>query len=110
VRVDGRADLVFISGGENVDPLHVERALAAEPEIAAARVLGQPDPTWGHRTVALLVPRGDARPTAEALAARLADRLRPAERPRRVWWVDALPTTALGKPSRALPPDLEESP
>lgn len=110
VRVDGRADLVFISGGENVDPLHVERVLSTDPDVAAARVLGQPDPTWGHRTVALLVARGEARPDAEALAARLADRLRPAERPRRVWWVDALPTTALGKPSRALPPDLEDSP
>jgi O-succinylbenzoic acid--CoA ligase len=110
IRVDGRADLVFISGGENVDPLHVERVLSADPDVAAARVLGQPDPTWGHCTVALLVARGEARPDAEALAARLADRLRPAERPRRVWWVDTLPTTALGKPSRALPPDLEDSP
>ncbi|PKN53972.1 MAG: o-succinylbenzoate synthase [Deltaproteobacteria bacterium HGW-Deltaproteobacteria-14] len=102
VRVHGRVDDVFVSGGENVDPAEVEAALEAHPAVALALVAGVPDPRWGARPVAALVARdGAARPTDDAVRAWLGERLSDFKRPDRFLWLDDLPRTALGKPSRA---------
>jgi O-succinylbenzoic acid--CoA ligase len=64
-------------------------------------VAGRPDPEWGDRVVAWILPDGDA-PSLE----QVRDAVR-AELPS--WWapkelvvVDALPRTALGKVRRSL--------
>jgi O-succinylbenzoic acid--CoA ligase len=93
-----RADLI-ISGGENVDPVEVERALEGCPGVAAAGVFGIADDTWGQTVAAALVV--DAPPPADAtLVAHLVARLAPYKRPRRVCFVQALPQTAAGKLDR----------
>jgi fatty-acyl-CoA synthase len=46
---------IFISGGENVAPAEVERALALHPAIAEVAVVGVPDEVWGERGVAFVV-------------------------------------------------------
>ena len=102
VHVSGRADDVFVSGGENVDPAEVEAALEAHPAVALALVTGVPDPRWGARPVAALVLRaGAARPTDDAVRAWLGAHLSGFKRPDRFLWLEELPRTALGKPSRA---------
>lgn len=52
--VTGRADEMFISGGENIQPLQIERALAAIDGIDSAVVVPVPDPTYGQRPFAFL--------------------------------------------------------
>lgn len=44
----GRKKEMYISGGENVYPVQVEKVLQQHPAIALAAVIGRPDPKWGE--------------------------------------------------------------
>lgn len=52
--IEGRADRVIISGGENLDPHRIERAICDVEGIHSARVIGVPDPRYGERPVAFI--------------------------------------------------------
>jgi O-succinylbenzoic acid--CoA ligase len=54
LQVIGRKDWMFISGGENIQPEEVEKALCRLPEIAEARVVPIPHPEFGLRPVAFV--------------------------------------------------------
>lgn len=56
VTVLGRIDDVIVTGGEKVVATLVAARLEAHPAVAEAEVLGIPDPEWGQRTVAVVVP------------------------------------------------------
>jgi len=57
--VRGRADAMFISGGENVHPSELERVIGGHPEIEEVVIVGIPDARWGARPAAFLRPRLD---------------------------------------------------
>jgi O-succinylbenzoic acid--CoA ligase len=50
----GRADNMFVSGGENVYPEEIEQALADHEQIRNAVVVPVPDAEFGHRSVAFV--------------------------------------------------------
>ncbi|MDE0447872.1 MAG: AMP-binding protein [Spirochaetaceae bacterium] len=52
--VTGRRDARFISGGENIQPEEVERALLEHPAVLAAVCVAVPDPEFGSRPAAFL--------------------------------------------------------
>ena len=58
--VVGRDDEMIVSGGENVYPIEVEKALVAHPEVAEAAVLGVDDEQYGQRLAAFVVLEADA--------------------------------------------------
>ncbi|MBX5457398.1 MAG: hypothetical protein IRZ31_10900 [Thermogemmatispora sp.] len=64
---------MFISGGENVYPVEVERVLLLHPGIAEAAVIAQPDERWGEVGVAVVVPRLPGALSAEEVLAFCAD-------------------------------------
>lgn len=97
IEIHGRADEIFISGGENVDPASIELTLASHPDVARALVVALPDREWGQRPHALVVPRGGARPD---LISFCENQLPPAAVPETIHWVDTLPLGTTGKPSR----------
>ena len=96
----GRAGDLIISGGMNVYPPEVERALSEHPAVAAAAVLGIPDERWGERALAIIAPRAPLSDEA-ALAAELRThcraRLAPYKCPKEIRFVAALPRNAMGK-------------
>lgn len=96
----GRARDLIISGGENVSPARVEDALCRCPGVASALVFADPDPTWGEVVCAALVAAGEPRPPIAEVEAHAARTLAAHERPRRCFWVEALPTTPSGKLDR----------
>lgn len=96
----GRADDMIISGGVNVPPLAVERALAALPAIAEAVVVGVPDSEWGQRVVAFVVPRRDTALSVDLVRDRLAEQLPKAYVPKEFIVLAELPTLPSGKPDR----------
>jgi o-succinylbenzoate---CoA ligase len=96
----GRLDDVVISGGVNVAPAAVEAVLREHAGIADAVVVGRPDPEWGQRVVAAVVPSGDRAPDLADLRRWVADRLGAAAAPRQLHVLAAVPTLHTGKPDR----------
>lgn len=97
LRVAGRVDAVIVTGGENVDPVRVEVELLAHPGVDDVVVVGIPDEKWGEIVAAAYV--GSA--TEDELVSDLGERLPGHMIPSRWSSVDAIPTTALGKPDRS---------
>jgi fatty-acyl-CoA synthase len=95
--VAGRAVELFISGGENVYPAEVERALALHPQVAEVAVVGVPDPRWGEVGLAAVVPRAGAALAPEALVAWARARLAAYKVPRHVEVVAELARGLTGK-------------
>ena len=97
LHIVGRLDAMFISGGRNIHPETIERALAAVPEVRGACVVGVPHEKWGMRPVAFVdLARAPARP----LRALLCESLEPFLVPDAIL---AMPSdeAARMKPSRA---------
>lgn len=104
----GRADDVIITGGRKVLPQDVERALVTSPLLATLLeevvVVGVPDEQWGHRIVALAVPKPDAR--SADMHTRMVRALHQAGLPahavpKATHVIDELPLLGIGKIDRA---------
>ncbi len=93
-----RTDLI-ITGGENVYPEEVERALLTHPAVSEACVVGLPDPEWGQRVAAAVVLQAPCTP--EDLLAHLRPQLAGYKLPRQITPVQSLPRTTSGKVMRA---------
>jgi o-succinylbenzoate---CoA ligase len=103
LRIVDRVGDVVNTGGVKVSPTEVERVLAGHPGVADVCVAARPDPDWGQRVVAFIVPAAPADPPVLAdLRAFAREHLSPAKLPREVVLVDAIPRTAGGKPLRRL--------
>lgn len=87
-----RIDNVVISGGENIYPLEVERALRGHPDVADCAVSGEPDDDLGERVVAYVVPADDSLTAADLESYWLNEQTAVADykRPRSVTFVDEL--------------------
>jgi O-succinylbenzoic acid--CoA ligase len=97
LHVLGRDTDLIVSGGENVYPAEVERAIQRHPSVSQCCVFGVPDATWGSLVCALLV--GPQR-VSPALVQHFVEQLMPHQRPRRVAFVSQLPQTPMGKLDR----------
>ena len=94
----GRSDDMIVSGGENIHPREVEEILYRCPGIQEAAVIGLPDPKWGSVVTAFVVrndPQLDAK-SVDTYCKNSAD-LASYKRPRRILFVNELPTNPSGK-------------
>jgi o-succinylbenzoate---CoA ligase len=101
LRLLGRADDIIVTGGENVAPALVEDALATLPGVTSTVVVGVPDPQWGERVVALVVPRPGQTVRLADIRSALAGRLPRSALPQQVVLVGSLPVLGSGKPDRS---------
>jgi o-succinylbenzoate---CoA ligase len=96
--VRGRADDVINTGGALVVPGEVAAVLRTCPGVRDVAVVGQPDPEWGERVVAVVAPADPADPpTLELLRLHVKERLPRYAAPSRVVMVDAVPMLPSGK-------------
>mgnify|MGYP003342689051 FL=1 len=95
--LDGRRDDLIITGGVNVYPLEIERALLRVPGVVDVSVFGTPDERWGDRVCAAIVGRVDDA-TLDTWA---REHLAPHKRPKQYVHVDAIPTNTMGKVRRS---------
>jgi acyl-CoA synthetase (AMP-forming)/AMP-acid ligase II len=95
--VVGRDDEMIVSGGENVYPIEVEKALAAHPDVAEAAVLGVDDEQYGQRLAAFVVLETGAPATPDALKQHVRDNLANYKVPREITVLDELPRGSTGK-------------
>jgi fatty-acyl-CoA synthase len=100
-RVVDRIKDIYISGGENVAPAEVEYALGLHPLIEATAVVGVPDPVWGERGVAFVVPAPGAMLSADEVLAHARRNLAAYKVPVHVEFVDALPRSTIEKLARS---------
>ena len=95
--IDGRADDMIVSGGENVFPDEVEHLLLAHDAIADAAVVGVPDAEFGARLKAFVVRRSDVTLSVDDVKAYVRADLARHKVPRDVEFVTELPRNATGK-------------
>ncbi len=113
-RILGRTNIdILKTGGHKVSALEVEEALRNHPAIAECAVVGVPDPEWGERVAAAVVPKSvlnnirkdvlnDAPNGGNALdlpslRSWARELLAPHKLPSRLLVLDALPRNAMGK-------------
>jgi fatty-acyl-CoA synthase len=94
--VDRLKDMI-ISGGENVYPAEVERALADMPGLADVAIIGTPDRTWGETVVAVVSLAEGAAVTLADVREYAAARLARYKLPRQMRIVATVPRNASGK-------------
>jgi fatty-acyl-CoA synthase len=95
--VVGRDDEMIVSGGENVYPIEVEKALVAHPDVAEAAVLGVDDEQYGQRLAAFVVLEDGATATPDTLKQHVRDNLANYKVPREITVMDELPRGNTGK-------------
>ncbi len=96
----GRADDMFVSGGENIYPGEVETILEAHPAVAQASVIALPDEVKGTKPAAFVVLRPGAVVTQDELRQYVLARAPAYAHPRRVWFVPSLPLAGTNKVDR----------
>ncbi len=94
--VDRKKDM-FISGGENVYPVEIEKALYQHPGVHMCAVIGLPDPKWGESGLACIVMKPGATATEQEMIEFPRDRLAGYKVPHRVVFMESLPISAAGK-------------
>jgi long-chain acyl-CoA synthetase len=97
--ITDRVANIIVSGGVNVYSARVEAVLSGHPDVELVSVVGEEDPDWGERVVAVVQPRAAA--DRERLRSELSElsqhELAPAYRPKVIEFRDALPLTRVGK-------------
>ena len=102
LRVHGRRGDLIITGGENVWPTAVERALSTHPRVREVAVVGRPDAEWGRQVVAVVVPADpDDPPDLASLREHVKETLPAYAAPRALDVVPSLPRTSSGKVRRS---------
>ena len=98
LHIKGRLSDMIITGGENVWPAAVERILRQHPGVADVAVSSKPDPEWGERIVACVVPAAPTpAPRLDELRALVSDQFAAFAAPKELLLVTALPKTSIGK-------------
>lgn len=99
--VNRRSDLI-ISGGENIYPTEIESILIKHPNIQDVCVIGVADEEWGQLVVAVVKVIKSEIDLEEVREFCLGSGLSKYKLPKKLYFVDAMPTTANGKVSREL--------
>ena len=94
--VDRVKDMI-ISGGENIYPAEVERAIERHPAVREVAVVGVPHPRWVETPLAVVVPSGDERPGIDDICEFVKSELASYKKPAAVTYVAELPRNAAGK-------------
>lgn len=102
VYIVGRADNMFITGGENVSPEEIENIVRQHPSVAEVAVLGVADANWGQVPLALVIPKAGVAIEQEALLEHCRRYLAGYKIPRRFEVVDELPMAGPGKVDRKI--------
>jgi long-chain acyl-CoA synthetase len=108
--VDRKKDLI-IRGGYNVYPREIEEVLHEHPAVAQVAVIGIAHDSLGEEVGAAVVLKAGATTVVEELRQFIKGRVAAYKYPRRIWFVDHLPTGPTGKLLRreVIPPPTEEA-
>jgi acyl-CoA synthetase (AMP-forming)/AMP-acid ligase II len=97
LHLTGRIKDIIIRGGENIAPHEVDEVLLRHTAVAAAVAFGCPHPTLGEEVAAAVVLHEKHGTTESDLIRHCRDFLAEFKCPAKIYFVDAIPTTATGK-------------
>jgi acyl-CoA synthetase (AMP-forming)/AMP-acid ligase II len=98
----GRADDMFVSGGENIFPGEVERMLEGHPDVMQACVVPIDDQLKGKKPVAFVRLAPGAKIDVSGLKAFALENGAAYQHPRSIWFIDEFPLASTNKIDRAL--------
>lgn len=93
----GRVDDMFASGGENVHPSAVEKALEEHGQVKEAAVVPVADEVKGAKPVAFIVRQPGAEVSEQELKEWALERMEPYAHPRRIFFTDSFPLSGTNK-------------
>ena len=93
----GRADDMFVCGGENIYPGEVEKMLERHPAIHQAAVLPVPDELKGHKPIAFVVKAPGAELDEQAVKSYALAHAPAYQHPRRVLFIAEMPLAGTNK-------------
>jgi len=96
----GRADDMFVCGGENIYPGEVETVLERHPDIIQACVVPVPDEIKHEKPFAFVVARSGSQVTEEEIKRHALAHAPAFQHPRHVVFVTELPLASTGKVDR----------
>lgn len=99
--VRGRMKDVILVDGRRVAAREIETILESHPDVLESTVIAAPDPDHGEIPVGLVVLRGMARPTEQALLEHARSRLPLLKTPRRIQFLPSLPKNEAGEVLKA---------
>jgi acyl-CoA synthetase (AMP-forming)/AMP-acid ligase II len=96
-----RKDNMIITGGEHVYPSEVEAVVAGHPDVFDVAVIGLPDPKWGEKVAAVVIPRESAKGslTEKDIVDLCREKMAGYKRPKEIIFIDSdeMPRTPTGK-------------
>ncbi len=95
--VTGRKKDLIIKGGENIDPGVAEGWLYKHPAVMECAVIAIPDAVYGEEVGAAIVLKPGQNVTEEELLKYLREHIHEFVAPKRIFFMEALPKTGLGK-------------
>jgi long-chain acyl-CoA synthetase len=93
----GRADDMFVCGGENIYPSEVEKMLERHPAVQQACVVPVPDEIKGHKPAAFVVLNPGAAASEQEIKDYALAHAPAYQHPRWVWFLEALPLAGTNK-------------
>ena len=93
----GRADDMFVCGGENIYPSEVEKMLERHPAVQQACVVGVADEIKGHKPAAFVILKPHAVAREDEIKSYALANAPPYQHPRWVWFVHELPLAGTNK-------------
>ncbi len=94
-----RTDLI-ISGGENINPIEIEKYLSFHPAVNEVCVIGIKDEEWGEVPAAIISVNKNMSITLEEVHYYLKEKISSLKFPKKIFIFDELPKTSLGKIKR----------
>ncbi|MBN1375546.1 MAG: AMP-binding protein [Dehalococcoidia bacterium] len=93
----GRVDDMIISGGENIYPSEIERAIFSLPQVADVVVVKGKHSQWGQTPKAVILLKPGHKLTEQQVVEQVVKVLGAFKKPRKVTFVQDMPRAATGK-------------
>ncbi len=95
--VEARRNDLIVSGGENINPFEVEKEILTHQKIEEVCVFGIEDEEWGQAVAAAVVTKENSIISLNELKYFLKDKLPGYKHPKKIFLLEHLPKTEMGK-------------
>lgn len=102
VVLTGRIKELINKGGEKISPVEVDNVMNQHPDVAEAVAFSMPDDMYGEDIGVAVITKEGTNVSQQDLKAWVGERLLQTKVPKKIFFVDAIPKTAVGKMQRGL--------